>query len=126
VDKMMEINGSLLRKLSQVGYMACMKGYIKEGEIIMDAVKGARPSLSATLIGVAIARITARRYQEAVDILKGEVLSQDPDNMTAKCFLAMALFELGEKAQSEEYFSEVAEKGSDSHKEIAERYTTIT
>lgn len=121
----MEINRSLLKNLSQVGYMACMKGYIKEGEIIMDAVKGARPKLSATLIGVAVARITARRYQEAVDILEVEVLGQDPDNMTAKCFLAMALFELGEEEKSEIYFSEVAEKGDDSHKEIAERYTMV-
>lgn len=121
----MEISGNLLKKLSQVGYMACMQGYSQEGAIIMEAVKNARPGLSATLIGVAVARLTARRYQDAANILEGEVLAQDPDNMTAKCFLAMALFELGDENRAELFFTEVAEKGDSNLKEIAERYTAI-
>jgi Flp pilus assembly protein TadD len=118
----MDISSDLLKKLSQVGYMACMKGYTREGEMIMEGVKGVRPKQTPVLMGVAIARITAMRYQDAVDILQTDILSQDPDNLTAKCFLGIALFELGDKQQSDHYFSEVMEKGDASHQAIANSY----
>ncbi len=121
----MEINSELLKKLSQVGYMACMKGYTKEGEIIMEGVNGARPDQAPVLIGVAIARITSAKYQEAVDILEGNILSRDPNNLTAKCFLGIALFELGQKKQAQFYFTEIMEKGDVNHKAIAESYCQL-
>lgn len=118
----MEISSELLKKLSQIGYMACMKGYVKEGGIIMDGVNGVRPDHPPILIGVAIARITAAQYQEAVDILKLKVLNQDPSNLTAKCFLGIALFELGDKKQAQLYFTEIMAKGDANHQAIAESY----
>lgn len=118
----MEINSELLKKLSQVGYMACMKGYTREGEIIMEGVKTARPGQTAVLMGAAIAKITAGRPQEAIKIITSDILNQDPDNLTAKCFLGIALYEAGEKEQSERYFVEIMEKGDLNHKEIAASY----
>lgn len=118
----MDINSELLKKLSQVGYMACLKGYRKEGQVIMDGVRAVRPDQVPVLMGVAIARVTAGRYEEAIKIIQSDILTQEPDHLTAKCFLGVALFESGEEEQSRSFFTEIMEKGDENHKEIATAY----
>ncbi len=115
----------VLKTLSEVGYMACLKGNVAQGEIIMEGVHAMNEESIPVKVGLAIARISASRYAEAVAILQDEVLKADPDNMTAKCFLGIALTEMGNKADARDYLGDVSEHGDADEKKIAEVYMAV-
>ncbi len=115
----------VLKTLSEVGYMACLKGNVAQGEIIMEGVHAMNEESIPVKVGLAIARISASRYAEAVAILQDEVLKVDPDNMTAKCFLGIALTEMGNKADARDYLGDVSEHGDADEKKIAEVYMAV-
>ncbi len=119
---MVDVDVEMLRTLSEIGYMACFKGMINEGEAIMEGVFAAKPDQIPVQIGLAVARISAFRYQEAIHILQSEVLARDPENVTAKTFLALALMEQGDSNQASELFTDVSANGTDDHKAIASVY----
>ena len=118
----MEISTEMIQLLSQVGYLACFNGDIDKGQLIMDSVEDYCSGQSAALVGVAISRIYAGQYSDAIRILKETVLVLEPDNMTAKCFLGMALSESGASDESIDLFNEIIEKGGDDDKVIASFY----
>jgi Flp pilus assembly protein TadD len=117
----MKISGDVVQLLSQIGYLACLKGNVHDGQMIMDSVEMNSSSHPATLIGVAISRIYASQYAEAVHTLNN-VLVIDPDNMTAKTFLGIALSESGESEDAFLLFKEIVEKGNADNRAIASFY----
>ncbi len=112
----------LLKRLSEVGYMACFKGHVKEGEVIMEGVHAAAPDQIPVKIGLAVARISALRYPEAIALLRDEVLAEDPDNLTAKCFLGLALKESGQQEAARTVLEEVLARGDEHQQAIARVY----
>ena len=118
----MEINTDMIQLLSQVGYLACFNGDIDKGQLIMDSVEEYCSGQSAALVGVAISRIYAGQYTDAIRILKESVLVLEPDNMTAKCFLGMALSESGTTDEAIDLFNEIIEKGGEDDQTIASFY----
>lgn len=115
----------ILKTLSEVGYMACLKGNVAQGELIMEGVYAMNEESIPVRVGLAVARISASRYAEAVDILENNVLSIEPDHMTAKCFLGIALTEMGNKADAKAYLGDVSEHGDVDEKNIAEVYMAV-
>lgn len=118
----MEISTEMIQLLSQVGYLACFNGDVEKGQLIMDSVEKNCQGQSAALVGVAISRIYGGAYIDAIRILKEGVLTKEPENMTAKCFLGMALCESGEKAEAADLFNEIIEKGGEDDRTIASFY----
>ncbi|MCK5725546.1 MAG: tetratricopeptide repeat protein [Thiotrichaceae bacterium] len=118
----MEISTEMIQLLSQVGYLACFNGDIEKGQLIMDSVEENCQGQSAALIGVSISRIYAGQYEDAIRILKEGVLVTEPENMTAKCFLGMALSESGGSDEAIAVFEEVIQKGGEDDKTIASFY----
>lgn len=117
----MKISGDVVQLLSQIGYLACLKGNVHDGQMIMDSVEMNSNSHPSTLIGVAISRIYAGQYPEAIKTLNN-VLEIDADNMTAKTFLGIALSESGESENAFVLFKEIVEKGNDDNRAIASFY----
>ena len=117
----MKISGDVVQLLSQIGYLACLKGNVHDGQMIMDSVEMNSNSHPSTLIGVAISRIYANQYAEAIHTLNN-VLVIDPDNMTAKTFLGIALSESGESEDAFLLFKEIVEKGNADNRAIASFY----
>ncbi len=118
----MEISTEMIQLLSQVGYLACFNGEVEKGQLIMDSVEENCQGQSAALVGVAISRIYAGQYTDAIRILKESVLTHEPDNMTAKCFLGMALSEAGDTVEAIDLFKEIIDKGGDDDRTIASFY----
>ncbi len=116
------IVSDLLRRLSEVGYMACFKGMVREGAVIMEGIHAMAPDQVPVKIGLAVARISELRYPEAITLLRDEVLAQEPDNLTAKCFLGLALKESGAEAEARTVLEEVRERGDEHQRAIAEAY----
>ena len=118
----MFISTEMIQLLSQVGYLACFNGDVENGQMIMESVEKNCAGQPAAMIGVAISKIYAGMYPDAARILKETVLEAQPENMTAKCFLGIALFEAVGKDEAQELFNEIVEKGSDDDKTIASFY----
>ncbi|HIQ07618.1 MAG TPA: tetratricopeptide repeat protein [Thiotrichaceae bacterium] len=118
----MEISTEMIQLLSQVGYLACFNGDVEKGQLIMDSVEENCRGQSAALIGVSISRIYSGQYEDAIRILKENVLVDEPENMTAKCFLGMALSESGGIDEAISLFKEIIEKGGEDDKTIASFY----
>lgn len=118
----MEISTEMIQLLSQVGYLACFNGDVENGQMIMESVEDNCNGQAAALIGVAIARIYAGQFKEAAVILKDKVLTVEPDNMTAKCFLGISYFESDDKEAARGLFNEIIENGGEDDKTIASFY----
>jgi Flp pilus assembly protein TadD len=118
----MKIDSDVIQLLSQIGYLACLKGDVANGQMIMDSVEMNSDRHPSAMIGVAISRIYAGQYTEAVSTLKNKVLNVEPDNMTAKTFLGIALSESGESEEAFALFREIVEKGNSDNRAIASFY----
>lgn len=118
----MEPDVALLQRLSQIGYMACMQVSPSKGEQILEAVNSLKPEQTPTLIGLAMGRIANNKAGQAVKILRDQVLAKEPEHITAKCFLGMALLELGQHREGQCYLEDVVKNGNDDQKLVAEAY----
>lgn len=120
--KIMNVSTELLQLLSEVGYMACFRGDNDNSQIIMDGVDAVGEEQAPIKMGVAISKIYAGDLDNAISILRDDVLAKEPDHMSAKCFLGIALNLKGEQSQATVLFQEVAEKGSSDEQSIANVY----
>ena len=118
----MNVATELVQILAQIGYMACFKGHVDKGQTIMDGVEANCDGQPAAKVGVAIARIYGGRHDDAITILRDDVLSVDPDNTTALCFLGMALADSGKSKEAQSLFQQLSEKGNEDEKTIANVY----
>lgn len=118
----MNIQPKLLKSLLRVGYLACFKGLVEKGQIIMEGVHAARSNQIPVLIGLATARIYAAREDEAIAILRDRVLAAEPEHLTAKCLLGLALKQVGRTTESQRLLREVRERGNRDEQAIANAY----
>lgn len=118
----MNVNAELLRSISQIGYMACFRGDVKRAEFIMDGVSAIGIEQIPIKIGVAIASIYSGKYNFAIEILRDQILKEDPKHMSAKCFLGIAFTQKGNNAEAKELFEEVVKYGNGDEKAIAAAY----
>ncbi|MEZ5452173.1 MAG: tetratricopeptide repeat protein [Thiothrix sp.] len=118
----MQVSSELLQLLSQAAYIACFRGDTKRSQVIMEGVSVMGKEQIPIKIGLVIVNFYAGQYRQAVDILRGQVLQEEPEHMTAKCFLGMSLKQLGEVAEAKEFLEEVVHKGSKDERELAAAY----
>ncbi|MGB0846224.1 MAG: tetratricopeptide repeat protein [Thiolinea sp.] len=118
----MNVTTELLQLLSEVGYMACFRGDSERSQVIMDGVDAVGEEQAPIKMGLAIAKIYAGDLDNAVSILRDDVLAKEPEHMSAKCFLGIALNLKGDQDQASTLFEEVALKGSPDEQSIANVY----
>ncbi|MGF1547438.1 MAG: tetratricopeptide repeat protein [Thiotrichales bacterium] len=119
---MYDVDVEILRRLSEIGYMASFKGFPQEGEEIMEGVYALKPEQVPVQIGLAVAKISAAKYADAIRILGEIVTTGDPDNLTAKCFLGLALKEFGKINEAGEILRDVSTRGDVNQKAVASVY----
>lgn len=118
----MEASTELLQSLSEVGYMACFQGDSERSERIMDGVNAIGLEQIPIKMGVAITKIYSGKYEQGIKILRDDILSEDPDHLSAKCFLGIALMQLGNNEEATNLLEEVARNGNDDESAIASAY----
>lgn len=118
----MNVTTELLQLLSEVGYMACFRGDSDRAQVIMDGVDAVGREQVPIKMGLAITKIYAGDLDNAVSILRDDVLDNDPEHMSAKCFLGIALNLKGKQDEANTLFEEVAIKGNEDEKSIASVY----
>lgn len=95
----MNVTTELLQLLSEVGYMACFRGDSERAQVIMDGVDAVGDEQTPIKMGLAITKIYAGDLDDAISILRDDVLNNDPEHMSAKCFLGIALNLKGNKTK---------------------------
>ncbi|WP_020560397.1 tetratricopeptide repeat protein [Thiofilum flexile] len=118
----MKATTELLQLLSEIGYMACFKGDIQRAKVIMDGVDAVGREQTPIKMGLAITRIYSGEYDTAIDILRNQILVNEPNHMSAKCFLGIALNQIGQQSEAQQLFREVSAHGNADEQSIANAY----
>lgn len=118
----MQASVQLLQLMSEVGYIACFGGDVKRSQLIMDGVDAIGVEQTPIKMGVAITKIYAGLYEQAVHILRDDILLKEPDHMSAKCFLGIAMNQKGHRVEAKELFEEVVRRGNKDESSIAAAY----
>ncbi|PID49882.1 MAG: hypothetical protein CR991_04330 [Proteobacteria bacterium] len=118
----MKASTEILQLLSEIGYMACFKGDSTRSQIIMEGVDAIASEQSSVKMGVAVAKMYAGDMDGAIDIFRNNVLAKEPNHMSAKCFLGIALTLKGEQEEAKALFEEVSKHGNPDEKGIADFY----
>ncbi|MEN9433087.1 MAG: hypothetical protein RLZZ422_676 [Pseudomonadota bacterium] len=118
----MKATTELLQLLSEIGYMACFRGDVQRAKVIMDGVDAVGREQTPIKMGLAITRIYAGEYDTAINILRNQILASEPNHMSAKCFLGIALTQIGQQGEAQQLFKEVAAYGNADEQSIANAY----
>ena len=102
--------------------MACFRGDNERSQLIMSGVDAVGGNQTPIKMGLAITKIYAGDVDNAITILRDDVLIKEPEHMSAKCFLGIALNLKGDQQQANNLFQEVAQKGSPDEQSIANVY----
>lgn len=105
----MEFSKVTIAKLMTLGVMASVKGFPKEGNNIMEGIREIHPDNLYILTGLALAKTNMGYYQEAITILRHQVLNVDPENSMAQCILGMALKFAGQPLEGEALLRKISD-----------------
>ncbi|MDR3144624.1 MAG: hypothetical protein LBT64_03980 [Puniceicoccales bacterium] len=108
-EKDIPVATELVQLLMELGYVAVGRGLQLQAQAIFDGLAAARPNSEIPLIGLAVCKINFGDFLGASKILAEQALRINPDSGMAKCFLAMAIKEIGGKREAEELIGQVIE-----------------
>ena len=109
----MKIEDDFIRKLSHSGVLASFSGLHENAQKILEGVRILRPENIYTSIGLAVTKINAHQLDEAIEILQDWVLKIDPENISAKCYLGMALKFSDREEEGNKLFRQVIESAGE-------------
>lgn len=121
----MQASTELLQLMSEVGYLACFKGDTDRSQAIMQGVEAVGVEQTPIKMGVAIAKLYSGQYDQAIAILRDQVLVREPEHMSAKCFLGIALSQTGHKAEARTLLEDVVTRGNQDESAIASAYLSM-
>jgi thioredoxin-like negative regulator of GroEL len=108
-----KIDDDFVRKLSYSGVLASFSGLHENAQKILEGVRILRPENIYASIGLAVTKINAHQLDEAIEILQDWVLKIDPENISAKCYLGMALKLSDRKEEGNKLFMQVVESAGE-------------
>jgi hypothetical protein len=97
-----------MRTLMEIGVAASAGGLFNQANAIFEGMGAMRPDSEGPGIGLAIARLNARNFDEAAQILRDKVLAKHPQSIEAKMFLGLALRLGGRNAECDNIIKELA------------------
>lgn len=113
VQNDLPVQSEMVQLLMDIGYVATGRGFQSQANDIFNGIIAARPNSELPLIGLAVNKLNFGNFVEAAKILSERALVINPDNGTAKCFLAMAVRSLGGNAEAQQLLEEVVNNDTD-------------
>jgi predicted Zn-dependent protease len=107
-----------IRLLAEIGFMACGAGHARAARNLFEGLRVLRPRHAFPYIGLALARLGAGAYDEAVRILRDEGLAANPGNDEIQVFLGLALNMAKRPSESARVLEEVLKKAVDESPEV--------
>lgn len=103
------INEDLVPLLMETGFLAADTGRIADAKNIFIAVANARPDNANPQIGLAYAEMNSNNNLGAIQILNNAIAKNPKEISLCKCFLGMALKNIGRYEESRSVLREVLE-----------------
>jgi hypothetical protein len=108
-----KIEDDFIKKLTHSGVLASFSGLHENAQKILEGVRILRPENIYASIGLAVTKINAYELDDAIEILQDWVLKIDPENISAKCYLGMALTLSDRKEEGNKLFRQVVESAGE-------------
>lgn len=99
--------------LAEIGFLAAGRGLPSVARNIMEALLEANPSESGAVIGLAIADLAEKKFDQAIITLQKKILDHDPDHDMGLAFYGMSLKMAGRAAESEKPLDHVIARDAD-------------
>ena len=116
----METNSATVKLLSEIGFMAAARCRVQDATTIFEGLQAARPDSEYPAIGLAVAQLSGKNYDQAIKLLRENALAKNPDSADAKSFLGLALKMAGRTSESDTVLKEAATSGKGPAQAMAE------
>ncbi len=103
----MDVPAQAVRRLMEVGVAASCLGLYQPAMAIFQGIDAVRPGSDGPLIGIALAYMNNRSPEEAVKLLRSQILDKNPGNLDAKMILGLALKLAGRNAECDNVINEL-------------------
>ncbi len=109
----MDNDDKLIKRLTEVGFLAAGYGSLEEAATIFSAVQQERPDSEYPHIGLAFAQLNAGKHDEAIATLRDKALEARSESSLAKAFLGLALHLAGRSGESNNHLEAVVASNDD-------------
>ena len=116
----MEAKAETVKLLTEIGFMAAAHCRVKEATTIFEGLQAMRPDSEYPAIGLAVAQLSGKHFDQAIKLLRENALAKNPDSADAKSFLGLALKMAGRTSESETPLKEAVASGNGAAKAMAE------
>jgi len=104
----MEVPSKAVQTLMEIGVATAASGLASQALTIFEGIGAVRPDSEGVGMGVAMAQMGARAYDDAAKTLRDQVLARHPTSVEAKMFLGLALKLGGRNAECDSVIKELA------------------
>ncbi len=108
------LTDSQIVRLLDIANAACHKGLVLDARTIYDGVLAVRPGHIPAFIGQALSHIVIGEYARAEEIIRSQVLAENPDDAEAKAMLGLCLYLTDKKDEAREVLQTLADGQSKS------------
>jgi Flp pilus assembly protein TadD len=116
----MEVKGSDLRLLGELGLLAAGRGLGGEAEVIAAALAAYRPRSAIAGMVRGVAALGRGDHEGAIRALRHEALRAEPDSAEAKALLGLALERAGYRGAAEDVLAPLARTGGEGASALAQ------
>ena len=113
-------NKDLVWEMTQIGFLGAFGEEQQEALQVFEGLNAIYDDNIGVKNGLGMCYLFSGMYQEAISIFRNEVLIAAPQNYEARCFLGMALWEVGEKEEAKNLVEDAYKNGNDEIKLICE------
>jgi hypothetical protein len=103
----MDVSSQAVQTLMEIGVASAGNGLIPPAIAIFEGVRAVRPDSEGPALGMAIAQLGSRAYEDAAKTLREQVLAKNPNSIEAKMFLGLALKYAGRNAECDSVIKEL-------------------
>lgn len=101
----MSYSVQLIKRVSEIGVLACEQGWLEDAEVIFGgvaAIADDTTSKTAASLGMAATKITGGDFDAGIKLLSDNLAALDYENMDALALLVYAMKQAGRKKEAEE------------------------
>ena len=117
---MVETNKELVWDLTQVGFLGAFGEHPQEALQVFTGLNAVYEDNLGVKNGLGMCYLFSGMFQEAISVFRKDVLIADPQNYEARCFLGMALWEIGEKEEARSLVEDALKNGNEELKVISQ------
>jgi len=116
------VNKDLVWDLTQLAFLTSFSGNPEKAIIIFEGLDVVYENNTGIKSGLAMSYFFSGKFKEAISLYRNNILITEPQNYDARCFLGMALWEVGEKEEAKNLVEDALKHGDEDVKIISQSF----